>query len=395
MSPVIVPSLGAVFLVTTSGSAYVVGYSLASGQVLCGPSQSGAGVQSAPPAWVGGSFGLAFTSTTTSRLYLTGAGGASNSCSIVATLDFTNLNLFAAGAATFSPIVVDAARMGYFAAYDASTGNSSVIAVDLSSSMPRFVWASAAASAAPASMLTGPAIGAQGALLWTRVGASGVFGELYAMSSPAMPIICAPGEYSLPNATCAVCPVGYFSGPVNASAPVQACTPCPGGSSTRTSNSSTALDCVPCAAGFFAAGMGGPCMPCVAGSFGKRANASECTQCPAGSASPALNATNEDTCRACAAGSASSAGAAVCATCQAGTYSRTNASSCTPTAPNCFTAAGAGSACEAALPYAMFGASFDLAGRADYAGPQALPSVGAPFSTRTMAAAATSSRRPT
>ena len=337
--------MNAVYSVGAS-SGYVTGFSLTNGMVLCGPVQS---APSTSAAWVGGAFfGLAFITTFSGTLVLTG-NTTSSACSQSQTL--------ALGANTvYSNIAVDAAKTAFVSGYSNAAQNSSTWGIDLSTSTPSVAWTNTT-SLAPAGALTGPAIGASGSLLWTRLGADGATGELFVMSlTPPAPGPCAPGEFSPTNATCVPCPVGTYSGPVNASAPLLKCIFCPGGSSTRAAKSSLASDCLPCAAGHFAAGVGGPCLPCAAGSFGASSNATACTLCPAGTASPVLNATS-------------------CSQCRAGTYSdAANATTCAPTAPNCYSGAGSSSPCEAALPYAMYGVGPDHAGTAGYAGPEALPS---------------------
>ena len=356
---------GVVYMVTgVSGDVYAV--DAYSGAQVCSSADDTAPVTQ-PPVFIGGAYGIAFAVPSVGIVYVTGPGAGA--CAGVAVVEFAP--------GTFTPLVLDSARVAYFGLTLAANGAQFAGAIDFSGSgKPPVLW-NASLGGVTATALSPPALGADGALLFTRLAvADGSSLELLALYSPVPPSVCPPGEVSLRNGTCAPCSAGTFSGPVNASAPATACKPCPAGSSSPT-NSSLASACKACAAGTFSPGGGGACQPCAAGAYGPAANATSCTLCPAGTASAALPGANSSAvCVACLPGSAQPAsGATACPPCAAGTYSlAARATACIAAAPACYTAPGSSVACGAAMPYAMFGVDATHGGQSALAGPGAAPS---------------------
>ena len=112
------------------------------------------------------------------------------------------------------------------------------------------------------------------------------------------------------NATCAACARDTYS-----DAGDTACSACPQHSATAGNRSAgrTACECV----SGFEGEDGGPCAACPVGTFKSTRGSANCTQCPAGTASVALNATSNATCATCPAGFYALAGSANCTHCPA------------------------------------------------------------------------------
>ena len=358
LAPVVVNNNEIYMLTNANGIVYVV--SAATGTQVCRGNTIAPVTQ--PLVYIGGLYAVA-VSVPAGGIVITGAGAGCNPAAII---NF---------AGTFSSLVVDRNRVGYFSVFSFDAGKLFVAAIDFSQPVsPPLVW-NLTLPAVPATVTSAPALGADGGLLFSRVApADGTSLSLLALYLPA--VVCYPGEVSLYNGTCAACPAGTFSGPVNATAPTEVCKPCPAGSSSK-KNSSSVAACAACAAGSFSQGAGGACQPCAAGSYGPSANASSCALCPVGTASKALGANSSATCANCSAGSAQPLrGASSCPPCAAGTYSlAARSTACAAAAPSCFTKAGSSVACGAVMPYAMFGVDPSHAGRSAFAGPGAAPSV--------------------
>ena len=238
---------GVVFIVT-SVSGFVIAIDSATGDVICNSTNVLAPVTMAP-AYIGRLYGIAFPIEGPGVVYVTQSG--TTACAGAAVIPF-------ALASTFGPIVVDFQSIGYLSVYTPTVGVPVVFAIDFAATpQPVVVWNYTMRDAA-SSMLSWPAIGADNGLAFVRLSPSDGLSAEVTMIYPS-PSLCPPGEFSQLNATCASCPEGTYSGPVNASAPTVACTPCEAGSSSP-ANSSDASACVLCAAGHFAPGGGGPCL---------------------------------------------------------------------------------------------------------------------------------------
>ena len=359
-----------VVYVVTSASGFVYAIDSATGAAICNSSALPLSAVTTEIAYVGGKYGIAFPVEGAGVVYVTQSGADACSGAAVLPLPFAGGGGFSVG-----PIIVDAEGSGYMTVYAAAVGVPLVVAIDFTvTPQPVITW-NFTMTDAVTPLISEPAIGADRALLFTRISpAGGALVEVLALYPP--PAVCPPGEYSQLNATCAPCPAGTYSGPVNATAPTVACSPCPAGSSSSP-GSSFAAACTACAAGFFSAGAGGTCLPCAAGSYGPAANASSCALCPAGTASAAVNATRAATCSGCAPGSAQPlAGQSSCVACAAGSYAAAaNATACAAAPPACYTPAGSAAACAADIVYAQFAFDATHCSQSQLPGPGPAPSV--------------------
>ena len=359
---------GGVVYVVTAQSGYLYAVDSATGAQVCASPTPITVAISQPPVFVGGLYGLAFVLPLVGVVAVTGPGATA--CNPVAVVEL-------GGAGTFTPIVVDSDSIGYFVFTPSTTGLPVLHAIDYAVAAPPPLRWNITLPLASSSTLSAPALGKERSILFTWPSPlDSATLQLLAVYAPVPPSVCAPGEISLRNGTCAACPVGSYSGPVNATAPATRCALCPAGSSSPF-NSSLASSCAPCPAGFFSSGAGGPCVACAAGAYAAAANTTNCSLCPAGTASATLNATSSAFCVGCSAGSAAPApGASTCSACVAGTFAEAaNATACSAASPRCYTKAGSALACGAAMPYAQFGVDFLHSGQSALAGPGAAPSV--------------------
>ena len=355
-----------VVYVVTSNSGFIYAIDSASGKIICNSSDITLDASvTIEPVYLGGAYGIAFPMPETGEIFISQSG--INACYKAAALPLPFGN-----AANVGPIVTDAQGIGYFTVTDDAVGSVPVIyAIDFTSTpSPILVW-NYSMDDAVTPLISEPAIGADGSLVFTRVSsADRVSTEVIALYPQSDN--CFPGEYSLLNGTCSVCPVGTYSG----STPSTSCTPCVAGESSP-SNSSNSNACFACLPGFYSTGNGGSCLPCLAGTYNTISNASSCQLCPPGTFSTSINATSFKTCLACSPGSAQPvSGSSTCLPCISGTFSSVaNAEKCLTALPACYTSLGSSTACGAILPYAMFGVDSTHGALSTFPGPIIAPAV--------------------
>ena len=312
IAPVVVSSLNAVFFLTSGPQGFVhsfvaTGTGTVATQYCASTGTLGTSFAGAP-AWVGGLFGLAAISSTSSAsaLMLTGPGPLA--CTLNQTLGGST--------SSGSSLAIDAAGVAYY-----GTASGLLVAFDLASSPPAVLWTSPLLGGS-VGVTSSPAIGPSTNVV---VGTVDENGAGYVVSLLFLPV-CGAGSFLLPNNTCAVCPAGTYQ--ANATAPVFACTFCPAGSFSA-ANSTSLFGCLPCAAGSASNGSGQPCLPCLAGSYATGGNAN-CTLCDPGTFSTTSNATSPDFCLPCAPGNvAPRAGSTFCSGCGQGSYAPSGPGDCT------------------------------------------------------------------
>eukprot|EP00698_Gefionella_okellyi_P016808 TRINITY_DN483_c0_g1_i3.p1 TRINITY_DN483_c0_g1~~TRINITY_DN483_c0_g1_i3.p1 ORF type:complete len:1013 (+),score=101.91 TRINITY_DN483_c0_g1_i3:245-3283(+) len=157
--------------------------------------------------------------------------------------------------------------------------------------------------------------------------------------------LCTDGWFSLPNAVnCSHCDSGYYA--PNKTAAI--CLPCPGGSSTNSSQPSSS--CFKCPGGTFSRN-GTVCKECGIGTW-STGGSSACMSCPAGTYSNVTGATSPAQCTACPAGTWSSGTGLTtskCEVCPQGTFSQLLASgsptNCLPCPSGSYSNASAATSC--------------------------------------------------
>jgi alpha-tubulin suppressor-like RCC1 family protein len=168
---------------------------------------------------------------------------------------------------------------------------------------------------------------------------SGTFSSAVGAVNDSVCTLCPPGTVSRLGSTavCKPCPAGTYGsdepGGIN-------CTACDAGTFSPFVGATSNETCVACAPGTFSTlGSTATCTQCPAGTYGSdEEGGTGCTQCPAGFYSSAVGATAAETCIACEAGTFSSrtgaSNVSTCLRCTAGTYSEasaaSNASTCVP-----------------------------------------------------------------
>ena len=126
---------------------------------------------------------------------------------------------------------------------------------------------------------------------------------------------CLEGEYK--NFTgafpCLECPYNTFRD-TKAGKYVTDCTPCMPNSYTEESFGHESIRACLCEPGWFHVNISW-CSPCVPGTFNARENSSQCTLCPAGSASQHYEAISNNTCEVCPSNTYSREGQSLCTVC--------------------------------------------------------------------------------
>ena len=152
--------------------------------------------------------------------------------------------------------------------------------------------------------------------------------------------LCPAGQVAaLNHITCVNCPAGsYTTTAYNTgtfanpnwyySNQAARCTPCPLGTASSVSGSSSIADCVTCPPGTFSTGNAAVCAVCPAGTYFPGAGAVFCLPCPPGTFSSATNMISAATCIPCPAGTFSPSAAAACSPCPPGTYSLAGVPAC-------------------------------------------------------------------
>lgn len=167
-------------------------------------------------------------------------------------------------------------------------------------------------------------------------------------------VSCIAGTYSATEnatsvSTCQPCPSGTYS----SSAGSTACTSCPvAGQSTVSPSATSASQCTALSP------IPQPSGQCPAGTF--KYDATQCIQCPGGTASSTAGATSLTACTTCAAGSFAVAGSSACTTCPTGSYAvAAGSSSCDSCLPGTYLGSTGGTSAAQCLlcPVGTYAAS--------------------------------------